>query len=292
MTKQSQFGGAWTQEKLRVLSKYLRAYTKIFEKNPKAKFYKISYVDAFAGTGTLRRPALGGFAKLIPGLSEAEEELRKGSARRALEVHPPFDKYVFIEKSPRKCKELAALAEEFTDKEIVIVNDDANTAILNWCKKLDATKERAVVFLDPFGTSVEWKAIKALADTKAADVWILFPYSAINRMLVRKGKPPQAWRNRLTRVFGSSDWEDIFYSTVTYHSVLEPSECIEEIHKAADYHDIVGYFVKRLQTVFYAVGQPGPRRARPLNRRLSLRSSPVAHPMRRHRRRNCPRHAR
>lgn len=135
LTYQSQFGGAWTQQKLQVLSKYLSAYTKIFNKNPRAQFYKISYVDAFAGTGVIRRPSLGGIARLIPGLLEAEEELRKGSARRALDVAPPFNKYVFIEKSTKKCLELKALAEEFTDKNIAIINDDANTAILNWCKE-------------------------------------------------------------------------------------------------------------------------------------------------------------
>lgn len=112
------FGGLWTQQKLEVLSKYLSAYTKIFAKNTKAQFYTTSYVDAFAGTGVIRRPAVGGFATFFPELEKAEEKFRKGSVRRALEVEPPFNKYLFIEKSAKKCKELKAVAAEFPKKKV------------------------------------------------------------------------------------------------------------------------------------------------------------------------------
>jgi three-Cys-motif partner protein len=258
LTRQTQFGGAWTQQKLQVLSKYLRAYTTIFKRNKRAQFYTISYVDAFAGTGVIRRPALGGFAELIPGLAKAEEGLRKGSARRALEVEPPFDRYVFIEKSATKCRELKELAGEFPDKRIRIINDDANKALLKWSAELDTERERAVVFLDPFGASVEWKVISALGKTRAVDLWILFPYSAINRMLVRDRKPPIAWANRLTRVFGTADWEEKFYSSVAYHSILEPMKQVEHTYKSVDHREIIDYFVGRLRSEFEAVGQPLP----------------------------------
>jgi three-Cys-motif partner protein len=164
------FGGPWTQQKLEVLSKYLSAYTKIFTKNPKAQFYTTSYVDAFAGTGVIRRPALGGFASFFPELAKADEEFRKGSVRRALEVEPPFDKYVFIEKSAKKCKELKAVAEEFPKKKVDVINEDANSALLKWCSKLNTERERAVVFLVPFGASVEWKVVSALAKTRATSI--------------------------------------------------------------------------------------------------------------------------
>ena len=222
LTHQNEFGGLWTQQKLEVLSKYLPAYTKIFRKNPNAQFYTTSYVDAFAGTGVLRRPALGGIAKLIPGIAEAEEEFRKGSVRRALEVKPPFDKYVLIEKNAKKCCELNALAAEFPEKQIEVIKEDANSALLKWCENLNARRDRAVVFLDPFGASVEWNVISALAKTRAVDLWILFPYFAINRMLVRNRKPQGAIANRLTKVFGTTDWEKSFYSSRGFHSLLEP----------------------------------------------------------------------
>lgn len=108
---------------------------------------------------------------------------------------------MFIEKDSGKCKELKALKKEFPNRDTTIINEDANTALLNWCAELDTKKERAVVFLDPFGASVDWKVIAAIADTKAVDLWILFPYAAINRMLVSEGMPPKAWADRLTRFF-------------------------------------------------------------------------------------------
>ena len=77
------FGGPWTQQKLEILSKYLRAYRLIFDRNPKARFFETSYVDAFAGTGEIPRPTLQGFFKDDPDLLKAEEEFRKGSVKRA-----------------------------------------------------------------------------------------------------------------------------------------------------------------------------------------------------------------
>jgi three-Cys-motif partner protein len=78
MTQQKMFGGFWTQQKLRAISKYLAAYTKIFSTNQRAKYYETTYVDAFAGTGRLRRPGLG-LLRDVPELVEAEEEFQKGA---------------------------------------------------------------------------------------------------------------------------------------------------------------------------------------------------------------------
>ena len=47
------FGGSWTKTKLAILKGYLKEYTLIFTKNPKAKFFETFYVDAFAGSGSI-----------------------------------------------------------------------------------------------------------------------------------------------------------------------------------------------------------------------------------------------
>lgn len=258
MTYQTSFGGAWTQRKLEVLKKYLHAYTKIFKNNPRARFYSISYVDAFAGTGTLQRPELGGFGELLPELWKNEEEFRKGSVRRALEVEPAFDKFVFIEKSAKKCRELEIIAADFPSRGVKVVNEDANSALLNWCASLDTNRQRAVVFLDPFGASVDWKAIVALGRTHAVDLWVLFPYSAINRMLVRNRKPPRAWAQRLTSVFGTKEWEAEFYSTTEFRSLLDSTQTVESIHKSADHRIITDFYIKGLKQEFVAVSDPFP----------------------------------
>jgi three-Cys-motif partner protein len=258
VTHQDAFGGAWTQLKLEALGKYLRAYTTIFKRNPKARFYSISYVDAFAGTGRLGRPDRGRLGSLLPGLDELEEQFRKGSVTRALEIEPPFDEYVFIEKSAKKCRELGAIAAAFPTRNITILHEDANTAILGWCRKLDPKRQRAVVFLDPFGASVKWEAIAALGRTRAVDLWILFPYSAINRMLVRDRKPPKSWARRLDYFFGTADWERTFYMSSLLPSLLDSSQSIERIYKAADYQVVTDFFISRLKTEFRAVSKPLP----------------------------------
>lgn len=258
MTSQDEFGGAWTQQKLEALGKYLQAYTTIFKGNPRARFYSISYVDAFAGTGTLLRPELGGLADLIPELRENEDEFRKGSVKRALEIEPPFDTYVFIEKSAKKCRELRGIAAGTPSRNIKIVNEDANSAMLKWCKNLDTRRERAVVFLDPFGASVRWEVIAALGQTRTVDLWVLFPYSAINRMLVRDRKPRKSWAQRLTAVFGTPDWEKAFYSTTAFRSLLDSMERVELVRKSVDYRDITDFFVARLRSEFEAVSKPLP----------------------------------
>lgn len=255
LTQQTMFGGSWTQQKLEVLSKYLSAYTRIFAKNSKAQFYTTSYVDAFAGTGVIVRPALGGLTKLFPGIEQAEEKFRKGSVRRALEVDPPFDKYVLIEKNAKKCQELRALAAEFPKKKVDVVNEDANSALLKWCSNLNTERERAVVFLDPFGAAVEWKVISALAKTRAVDLWILFPYSAVNRMLMRNRKPEGALAERLTKVFGTGDWQK-FYSSRKFPSLLNSGQPVEEDYRSVDHREIIEFFMARLRKEFEAVAEP------------------------------------
>ncbi len=258
MTSQDEFGGAWTQQKLNALSKYLRAYTQIFNKNPKAKFYSISYVDAFAGTGSLQKPEVGGLTSLMPEASKYIEDYCKGSARRALEVEPSFDNYLFIEKSAEKCTELRVLAHSHPTKKVQVLQADANSALIDWCHKLDTGKQRAIVFVDPFGASVTWDAIAAIGRTRAVDLWILFPYSAINRMLIRNRKPGETWAERLTSVFGTSEWEAAFYSATVQPVLPGLPQPDEPMHKSADHQKIMDFFVRRLRTEFEAVSNPLP----------------------------------
>ena len=114
------------------------------------------------------------------------------------------------------------------------------------------------MFLDPFGASVKWQVIAELGRTRAVDLWVLFPYSAVNRMLVRDRKPRKAWADRLTLVFGTTEWEDAFYSRTAFPSLLEPTRVIESVHKSADHRVITDFFVRRLKQEFVAVSDPFP----------------------------------
>ena len=73
--------------------------------------------------------------------------------------------------------ELETLKSEFPKlcDDIMVINAEANSYIQDMCSNRRWTKNRAVLFLDPFGMEVTWETIAAIAKTKAIDLWILFP---------------------------------------------------------------------------------------------------------------------
>ena len=193
------FGGLWTLEKLNVLETYLNAYTTALKKKP----FKLMYIDAFAGSGQF---SLSG---------SSDDDARtfvKGSAERAIGItDKPFDRLVFVERSPLQCEELGHLKENAPERDIQIEQSDANEFLsqlqVNW------RRWRGVLFLDPFATQVKWSTIETMASFRALDTWILFPTSAIARMLPRSKHPDdisEAWSDRLTRVYGDSNWRELY----------------------------------------------------------------------------------
>jgi len=76
-TVQPEFGGAWTQQKLKCLAKYLGAYARIFHVNPRARHFETTYVDAFAGTGYMKAPEVP-LLELMPELLQGSRGLSEG----------------------------------------------------------------------------------------------------------------------------------------------------------------------------------------------------------------------
>jgi len=253
--EQQLFGGDWTQEKLQCLNKYLHAYTTIFQRNPQARYYTTVYVDAFAGTGSLAGKD-SPQEKLFPELAEPDaRDYLKGSAKRALEVEPGFDRYLFIERDRRRCRELETLRALYPLKApfIEVRNAEANAYLQEWCRTTDWGKTRAVVFLDPCGMQVKWRLLEVIAKTKGIDLWILFPLgSAVNRLLTKKKPPRGAWAQTLTDVWGTKTWEAEFYSGAEMNGLFGPEHTEE---KEADLDKIGDFFLKRLRTVFAGVAE-------------------------------------
>ena len=124
----------------------------------------------------------------------------------------PFDEYIFVEKDQDRCIQLDSLREANQGKNIQIENEDANDFLQNLQK--DWRRYRGVLFLDPIvATEVEWETMKKIASCEALDTWILFPTSAIARMLPKKREPDnisQKWVNRLNRIYGDESWRDLY----------------------------------------------------------------------------------
>ncbi len=228
------FGGPWTQDKLRILHAYLDAYTTAL----KNRGFTLVYVDAFAGAGSY----------VESGDDYAEfHEFRQGSARIALAVDDrPFDRLVFIEKDTNSAEALLVLTNDYRGRDIQVIPGDANIRVPQFCGNM-GDFERAVVFLDPYATEVAWSTVEAIAATKKIDCWILFPLSAVARLMPLDREPSPGWAGRLDRIFGGRDYWQRSYRPSHQLSLLgdEPKQEREPIHQ------IVSLYRERLEGVFY-----------------------------------------
>jgi three-Cys-motif partner protein len=253
------FGGNWTEDKLSRLEKYLLAYRSIFTGNIAARFFTTWYVDAFAGTGIRFAPEQS--KRELTLFKDVYEDVESagyldGSARIALGLKNPFDRYLFIEKSKSKDAQLRASIER--DYPALLPRcefrqGDANTALQAWCKERNWGKERAVVFLDPYGMQVDWRTIEALAATKAVDLWYLFPLGiGVARLLTRDGAIEESWQRRLNTIFGTTAWRERFYTVRKTASLFGD---VEDVNRAANEEQIERFISERLKGCFVGVAK-------------------------------------
>ena len=100
MSVSHQFGGAWTQEKLDILERYLVTYATVMKRQYS---FTTHYVDAFAGTGSRQsraRTRTGATLFEDEGDAQDADRYQRGSAQVALEIERPFDRYVFVDANP------------------------------------------------------------------------------------------------------------------------------------------------------------------------------------------------
>ena len=256
------FGGPWTAEKLEILSLYLNAYTTAL----KNRSFELVYVDAFAGTGAIDLNPKGAAQRLTQSwLSEEEHaaalaaNVIKGSARVALEVDDkPFDKLIFVEQDPTFAEELISLKGEFPNRNIQVEKGEANQFLRKWCEAQDATRgapwrnQRAVIFLDPFATEVDWQTVEAIGRTQSVDLWMLFPLSTLSRVLPVHRQPDEEYAPLLDRVFGSPEWRELYRDGPRQMTFMagnpEHTEMVRE-----DQQEIVDRYLAKLKTAFASV---------------------------------------
>ncbi len=231
------FGGPWTQEKLEILRGYLAAYTTVLKK----KRFRLTYVDAFAGTGA--------YADASDEYAEFHD-LHRGSTQIALDiVDRPFDRFVFIENDLTRVESLNALASQHHGRSIRVVPSDANAEIPKFCSSM-GPYDRAVVFLDPYATQVSWATVKAIADSEKIDCWILFPLMAVTRMMPTDREPDEATSRQLDRIFGEREHWRTSYQDSPQLSFFDENSRRE---RPPGSEQIADRYRKRLLTVFRCV---------------------------------------
>lgn len=237
------FGGTWTSIKLNALEQYLVAFGNVLKNKPSSTrpFTRI-YIDSFAGTGRCDIK-VSGHRKNID-----------GSARRALATEPSFHKYYFIEKDKKKITALNSLKNEYPDKSIEIVQGDSNVALLDICKRSKWNYARGVLFLDPYGLHVEWSTLKNISETKAIDVWYLFPLSGIYRQMARNSSAIDSDKEKsITRILGDDSWRTRFYAPPKQDDLFGN---VNGEERDANPDQIVEFVSERLRTLFPSVLDP------------------------------------
>ena len=238
----NEFGGPWTIEKLGILEKYLDAYTTVLSKQ---EWCRLVYIDAFAGTGKIE----------ISKDDHEKKEFIDGSAQRAIDINnKSFDRLLFVELDEDRCLKLKSLRELYPLRDIQIINDDANAFLQSF--HLDKTW-RGVLFLDPFATEVDWDTIEKVSHLEILDIWILFPTSAIARMLPTDKNPDSvlpAWANRLNRIYGGDDWRSLYakkeYIQLDLGLFDDSDETTEEYYRQEGSEELVNIYKSRLEELF------------------------------------------
>ena len=209
MAADHEFGSQDTDLKLSLVEAYLKQFAIALRR----RFPELWYFDAFAGTGerTVRVAARDG--NLFDEPAPESVEHRRGSAKIAIDVKPPFDRIVFVEKRPKYLAALRALRDQHADRKIDVIAGDANREIIEAIGRADWRRTRAVMFLDPYGMNVDWETLRAVASTRAIDVWYLFSLSGLYRQAARKAEAIDATkRAAITRNLGTDEWERELYA--------------------------------------------------------------------------------
>lgn len=265
------FGGPWTEIKLDAVEYYLQCYTKAL----KRVAFDLTYIDAFAGTGTRDvKRRVGGLFEGAP--IETVKQTLAGSARRAIAVRPPFDHFVFIEKDDLRCSALADIQTENTGIDIRIIPGEANEVLRElvgeqpWVRK-DNSNSRGVVFLDPYALHVDWETLIALASTRVFDVWYLFPIRDTIRQLARNFEGIGPKEPMLDRLLGP-EWRELYSiapeETLKHDLFDQPIE--PEMRRVVSVGQFEQWLKKRLEKKFKFVSEPLPLLTAPSRQAFSL----------------------
>ncbi len=242
----NQFGGEWTEIKIKVFEKYLYSYMQIMKKRK----WKLLYFDGFAGSGNIQTD---------------DQTVIEGTAKHVLTFNDPrrFDLYYFVEKNIKNATKLQRLINtefpELKEQTIVCGGEDCNQKLKDMGKFLISDKGqnyKAIAFLDPFGMQVKWEALESLAGL-GVDLWILVPTGiGINRLLKNDEKSPKVWFKTLGKFFGidPKEIEDRFYKEDPQKNLfgkqyLKVENSIEEACKL---------YQERMESIFTYVSKPLP----------------------------------
>jgi three-Cys-motif partner protein len=109
----------------------------------------------------------------------------------------------------------------------------------------------------PYGMTVDWTTLKAIADTKAIDIWYLFSLSGLYRQAARRiDTVDQTKRAAISRMLGSDDWEKELYAPSPQKNLLSELADPAELQREADVRGLEKYVQARPSKLFPLVLGP------------------------------------
>jgi three-Cys-motif partner protein len=246
------FGSISTDLKLSLVGEYLRQFTTAL----RPQFENLWYIDAFAGTGERTVVIPGRAADMLGPQVDERVERRRGSAKIAIDVVPEFDRLIFMDKRPRHVAALNELRVGHAHRAIDVIPGDANVAIMSLLSQQRSwAGTRAVMFLDPYGMSVDWETLVAIRQTESIDVWYLVSLSGLFRQATRDAENlDSSKRAALTRMIGTADWQEDWYELKKRTNLFGDTD--ERLARTAEVDDMERYFGARLADLFAAVLPP------------------------------------
>jgi three-Cys-motif partner protein len=262
MAEDRTWGGAWTEAKINALRDYLRSYQTALKKT---SFHR-TYIDALAGDGTWRKRRTS--AEPLLGLDDSERaaaaSIQDGTALAAIDVEPPFDRYVFNDLDPGKATTLRRRAAEhgLASDAVRVKATDANEFVQDFCRTLNRRTQRGVILLDPWGMQINWSAVQSIAETRCLDMWYLFPTQAVVRMLPRGRLPSDSWCDKLDLCLGVESWREEFYwPAVSVDDLFGQRDA--HIEREASFAAVERFLILRLKETFAGTVLDEPLRLGP-----------------------------
>jgi three-Cys-motif partner protein len=188
--------GYWSEIKLEIVRDYATAYSRILNKRNLPHIY----IDAFAGAGQH--------------ISKSTGEFVPGSPLNALNVHPPFREYHFIDLNATRVESLQRIAGARND--VHVYEGDCNEILIHsiFPTLHFESYRRALCLLDPYGLNLNWDVMFQAGQLGTIDMFLNFPVMDMNRNVLwrnpDKVSPEQPSR---LNAFWGGDWKKVAYTT-------------------------------------------------------------------------------
>jgi three-Cys-motif partner protein len=188
-------------DKLEIVRQYCSAFgTACHLKAP-----RFNFVDAFSG----------------PGVNRIEEtgELVEGSPLIALRSEPPFSKCLFMDLGRSTIKTLGERSKPFGAR-AVVERGDCNTDLVPAMARILNRHQPTLCLLDPEGAELQWSAVEAISrfrpgPHKVEQLILLATHTGWLRMLTIDGRAPTHARKKMTALYGTDEWVEIYNDRAT-----------------------------------------------------------------------------